>query len=839
MAHRISQWLGVSTFLLGRSKSCANVTKSESCLLLSYISVACDTLDLPIPCFSPVGDSHQEAFVGYARNGQRISRYTLDSYPDGVPPQCQFISGQTDLLQLNLGLQSRICEDDRGSSITVDCERFYYIPLNSANWKSKSLSSREGWEEALRKMNDQCLEKSGDSTLPFGPTTCPVARLGVGCHWAALNEQELVDTPTRSDFDILSASYKGGDPITRRCTASLKCQLDNPYGLTFHAADRLSSISATLIGHLRAVAVSNGAVSDTTGIVEQRATIDDFKRIVSDIFQTERLPPSSVTRNCVSSLWDGLPFQSVDPRVRYIPNSFSARCAHFANKALHHPDDLQILWLEAVERLRKDVDHFLSTPKPDLAQMWAILGVSILEEEDHIEPNLEAPLITQKLQMLHYCLYQHRQTVDVQSVSNGWEKDNIEFESCSDDTEPPYPAENVDTTPSTPRFVPLEKCDETVTGSHIHVAPQHRLLKYGEAMVMPIAQPRIPRTSDSIEAEQKLFEQLGTGHSGTSTRMWLQTKTLRDDMLHFRFAQSAGAFVHFVDFIRWHSPKDYIGPKFDDCSLTVSERESLRAEATLLPLDQLLSKRMSGDGADQAHPNVWQSMWEETGRVNAYAPEAFHPEAEAKRILSWLADAPTQEEILIHFAISNAIGQNHRMACHPFILGPHGSAIRKKLRNTSESLGSIVGRLSQVSERSAFESHAEVEGVKLLLNELVRSIQGVELLITTVLSLHDMLLGGDAHLLPADALADIQSVIGMVAVNGQDGSKLTAIQSNTLWTVLVPLLSPNAKPEEITCSLKCLAERPMNTEPTPQRLLVTMDAQHTWRVAVSLTEEIL
>ena len=1070
-SHPIARWMGVATFAIVSGRHTTSPSRSDSALYLSYLIVACDQLELPLPCFTPTGDTHSDTFMGCARNPPLVARYSLEAFPRGVPPQCRGLAGLVDLLQLNVGLQSRVVADpSTGAAILVDHERAYRIatattPIadptaasagaliigGGAKAKTATVSSspslsigsngplfldeRHVWVDALKAMNEAALERCGLATVPFGPTACPLLEVAAVCRWFAVDERRLHDSETRSDFDVTAKGFVGPDggasngphPTSRACAPALRCRLENAYGLTFHAADAVSSAVFLLVTHLRAVAVANGAnynvpegeESDGYGAerdaayaknqraldAEPRATNELFKCLVAEVLNTDPIPPLPVTRRCLLSFWGAAwlpgdeqqptaqtaaapPSASVagpDPRLSYIPNSFLNRCAFYSAKALLHPDDAFILWLEAVEGLRRAVCAYLESPRPNFeATMRGVLGVGLAGDEATV-PDLDAPLIVQKLQMLHYCLVRHERDVTAgrrhaqqgrgkeygegasprgmlsdggsgeegeRGRPDGWDGDDaIDFESCTDgsseadgnaaanevkkaggggwdddDDELDFgdndekksdgQLESSDEDEEAGKeedsgaekkslascasseglgaFEPLADGDGLVSGHF--TAPTRRLLRDGEPMVFPPARAAIPQTRDVIEAEQQTLERLGTAAAGASARLWLQSRTLRDDMIYFRSCQPQGADVDFVDFIRWHSPKDYVGPPFDSAELSVAESDALRREAAAMPTDELLSQRMGGGASlalpanrsddegekgkssspSSSAPNMWRVLWEEAcaappDAAKRLADAAFHAEPEARRVLAWLADSVTTEDVLVHFALATASNALHRMACHPIVLSeaspalvssantaaPHSACpLRSFLRRTASEMARCGVTIAHAVAHSALAVHAEVEAVKGLAVVMIRLVRDAEMALTGALSVRRLLCDGRGH--GGEAISPFAGAIAMTGLRSMPGAALgeeeeeghssrgdegavtddVAVPADGLWAAVVPLIPSAARPMESRYALECAAERPMNAEPSLQRLLVATDRHDTCRVALCLSEEI-
>ncbi|CEP17446.1 hypothetical protein [Parasitella parasitica] len=141
-----------------------------------------------------------------------------------------------------------------------------------------------------------------------------------------------------------------------------------------------------------------------------------------------------------------------------------------------------------------------------------------------------------------------------------------------------------------------------------------KLLKTGQPMHIPITQDPGFMTEDMITQQADLFEKLGTSTSATQQRAKLQSAQLYSDMQAFK---AANPHACLEDFVRWHSPRDWIPDK---------DGEGGR-----------LSTRMSEPN------NIWQELWKWSKRIPCIRQKPlFNLCAEAEKALHFL------ETISIH-----------------------------------------------------------------------------------------------------------------------------------------------------------------------------------------------
>ena len=134
------------------------------------------------------------------------------------------------------------------------------------------------------------------------------------------------------------------------------------------------------------------------------------------------------------------------------------------------------------------------------------------------------------------------------------------------------------------------------------VRPPHALLN------VPITQETPLMTEDMSAEREARLRAFGDDARGQAERQRAQSDSLVSDMSAFKAANPSAAFE---DFVRWHSPKDWIdgddapvggddGRPTDECPPRVAPRGAL-------------SERMRRDG------NAWRTLWDSAPRVSARA----------------------------------------------------------------------------------------------------------------------------------------------------------------------------------------------------------------------------
>ncbi|VDP09787.1 unnamed protein product [Heligmosomoides polygyrus] len=199
------------------------------------------------------------------------------------------------------------------------------------------------------------------------------------------------------------------------------------------------------------------------------------------------------------------------------PNSLTWRFAMaFANASMdsvYGPCAYAQVWLEFVNHLR---NYYDSTKDFDVTQ-----------------PNLSHCLLHQKIEMLQCCISAKRRSF-IGSTDEF-------FDAQSDQSD-----------------------EEMSDDSRLHLFGELRLLKHDDIpLYVPITQDRSPMTEDMVDEYANYLSSLSDGEA----RVRAQLDVLYSDMQAFK---AANPMCCLEDFIRWHSPKDWI--EEEEC---LSERMQL------------------------------------------------------------------------------------------------------------------------------------------------------------------------------------------------------------------------------------------------------------------------
>ncbi|CAG8564021.1 10750_t:CDS:10 [Funneliformis caledonium] len=143
------------------------------------------------------------------------------------------------------------------------------------------------------------------------------------------------------------------------------------------------------------------------------------------------------------------------------------------------------------------------------------------------------------------------------------------------------------------------------------------LLKTGKPLWVPETQDMGFMTEDMVREQEELFENLGSSEDAAKIRAQLHSAHLKSDMQAFK---AANPHAVLEDFVRWHSPRDWIVDEGGD------------------PNKGALSLRMKEKG------NLWQELWKSSKRIPARRQKPlFKFTREGEKVLHYLENLSVQD----------------------------------------------------------------------------------------------------------------------------------------------------------------------------------------------------
>ncbi|CAG8527251.1 3800_t:CDS:2, partial [Paraglomus occultum] len=194
-----------------------------------------------------------------------------------------------------------------------------------------------------------------------------------------------------------------------------------------------------------------------------------------------------------------------------------------------------------------------------------------------------------------------------------------------------------------------EVIDEHVREGHLYMLAGIRLQKTGEPVWVPETQDAGLLTEDMVREQEEFLANLGCSESASRKRAEIQSSCLKSDMEAFKAANPQATLE---DFVRWHSPRDWIPDEGDD------------------PDKGCLSPRMLKEG------NFWQNLWERARRVPVSRQKPlFDYLVEGEKALKYLEDILIDDLFVqllpTMFLIAYDTLASHSIACEikPVTLG--------------------------------------------------------------------------------------------------------------------------------------------------------------------------
>lgn len=233
------------------------------------------------------------------------------------------------------------------------------------------------------------------------------------------------------------------------------------------------------------------------------------------------------------------------------PNSLTWRFAMaFANASMdsvYGPCAYAQVWLEFVNHLRNYYDSTKDLP-----------GLS-----DVTQPNLSHCLLHQKIEMLQCCISAKRRRHELYDNTKDFGGDEF-FDAQSDQSDEEMSDDSRKEEPVTTKPKTAKPLSQHEPSGRLHLFGELRLLKHDDIpLYVPITQDRSPMTEDMVDEYANYLSSLSDGEA----RVRAQLDVLYSDMQAFK---AANPMCCLEDFIRWHSPKDWI--EEEEC---LSERMQL------------------------------------------------------------------------------------------------------------------------------------------------------------------------------------------------------------------------------------------------------------------------
>ncbi|KAG0340173.1 Rab3 GTPase-activating protein catalytic subunit [Podila humilis] len=198
---------------------------------------------------------------------------------------------------------------------------------------------------------------------------------------------------------------------------------------------------------------------------------------------------------------------------------------------------------------------------------------------------------------------------------------------------------------------PREVSDATKSEGGLKPLKDLKLLETGAPLMIPKLQEPGYMTDDMIQQQEELFETLGSSSEAAKMRAKMQSTQLISDMEAFK-AANPGCVLG--DFIRWHSPKDWVEDK------------------------NQMSARMMDAG------NYWQELWANSKRIPVCRQTPlFNHNQEAAKVLFFL-DGLSANQLFIHFLPTMCLIAYDTLVSHP--VAGHIPRVERELKDLGRQL---------------------------------------------------------------------------------------------------------------------------------------------------------
>uniref|UniRef100_F1KUP6 Rab3 GTPase-activating protein catalytic subunit n=1 Tax=Ascaris suum TaxID=6253 RepID=F1KUP6_ASCSU len=632
----ISSQFGVLEFLLLTPFDWSSdkvVNENQLQTILSAVNVALCTTECELPVFVQYGDVDRQLYFGVCQN-HSVRTHFESVHLRRLQPAHSHLSGLLEMFTDKVN-----CELIDTNAVRVSIQVDYKL--------KESLDVIPHFSSTYAQMNQTSTPNElfigNTPRLPFGAASDILDVFYLHTMWPNMRQETVNENDVYSDLDPLtapfwtaSASFQEGSPCLMNL--SLKTLLDTANGMEgkLHlsgilgvAADGEALSAQAALSSLvqpRSISITNPA-----GVVVEESTAipaSEMSRWINAIFtegeRHEEASTVSVSKRTIEHI--SFPGEVVKEKSPIPPKTPESE----------EPDDLK--------RVRKKytilLEHSKASPFNSLAsriatalayilchheagtnafaQLWSAIvkelrkrwenGDSLPGMETDTVPDLSMSLLQQKLQMLQSCINararQHQMLDQKGSFSDASLFSNDDFY----DAKEWLSEEDSDADASDRASDKLTDKSEKVSsktaqpkGRLASLAPLCLLNEPDVTMYEPITQERCPMTEDMLERHVDTLSSLGSAEA----RAKVHLDSLLSDMQSFKAANPGCVFE---DFVRWHSPRDYV----------VDETTGKGS----------LSSRMSGEN------NAWMETWSEAMPIPVVLQKRlFNETKEAETVL--------------------------------------------------------------------------------------------------------------------------------------------------------------------------------------------------------------
>eukprot|EP00250_Pteridium_aquilinum_P017952 c23859_g4_i1 orf=95-2845(-) len=595
--YHLQLWFGVRDFLVIAPLSMNGVILDtpEATLLLSAVSIALSNCGSAWPAFVPVHDPTRKAYKGIqGMRGPYCRSFEADRIGSQVPVKLMHLEGLYELFisKLAFSLPDSAPEYDGKIRSTVrltyrtPTPGFEIVPTEDA--LSPSVKPVENFED------DLATKVQWDEEYPWAEwytVDDPVKGFELITTWGSRIVESSVDMAEFENVSTFEADKWLLAPVMAQ-------GLEEPFEA------RQVSFASRMRNLLEAFSLSKEAK-----FMEDFSTGDS--PVVQKITSSTAVPPQTALDRVLKSLFpEGAVESSLDDDNKRHENGGGIKgaptgslFAQFCLQALWFGNcnicAISVLWVDFVREVRWCWEELQPLPR-------------ISDEEN---PNFDTCLVHQKLQLLAACIKRKAEEQRLHSstsIQNSLINDSGSGESDSDQN------------------IAREKVMEHGRQGHGPAESSMMLLRAREKMHLPITQEPPIMTEDMLLERERAMVALSDSPSGKMTRARLQSSMLSSDMAAFKAANPCAVFE---DFIRWHSPRDWLEEDvFQDSLETLSSSSpSKDGDNMLWPPRGKLSDRM------WQPDNIWIQLWNSVEPLPAHKQKPlFDHTGEGEKVIHYL-----------------------------------------------------------------------------------------------------------------------------------------------------------------------------------------------------------
>ncbi|TRY78537.1 hypothetical protein TCAL_04254 [Tigriopus californicus] len=711
-AHPIYYFYGLDEFIILSPQGTEQVDNPTRIkMVLGTLSVAAHNTECGIPMFIQVMQRSQAQFAGLCVNDRFRTMFEMAVLPK-VPSSCRNLSEILYVFQEKLS--QPLPMSVRGCRCTL--RRTYRLE----DWTSHAWTQAPPDFELFAMFGGQLGYLNDLRQLPFGAGQDPVKRLLLNTTWPGLVEETVLENDVHNDLDPLEAPSWS---VSVQFEEQPQCLLGQYLRQFVKVSENHESMLRVLGDFFNQSDYDVDESVDNVPNALKRLTGPTYG--LTDIIKSGRSrrnsnQPGPIKDDYLFKILEYLFPDSTDKPEFPYPQDFGSP-SHRHNENFNNfrvllstikscPVD-GLLWRFTI--VAAHCLHILGGIKP-LAHLMHEFMLEIrfrwengrkLPGLPHGPPDHSYCLFHQKLQMINYCIDRKLARESVPNQSNeeavtpkNDENSDEEFFDCDEDEEI-----EVDETKTNAADLPI--WNQKPAGRAERLG-KTMLLHHNDFMYVPICQEPAPMTDDQLAEQAEILLQLGSDAEGSELRAKMQSASLLSDMESFKAANPGSVLA---DFVRWHSPRDWIESQKDN-----GEKGKL-------------SVRMMTPG------NAWAEAWESAKPVPARRQKRlFDDTREAEKAIKFLTSLKPGEatQTLMPTFLHAAI---HRLLLETLDNVPN-------LKDIISTVLPVLARLARFSCRPEVQHYSsetlpEFDTRTNLVRDVVQRLSAAEIKLSQALSL--------------------------------------------------------------------------------------------------------